>query len=87
MGWATGLVKSQKYMGGKPNNQRPSTKPAAQPFNLKPDFFQYNLYLYNLYPYTLYLKPRCNNLPRAKYIMYKKNLYEKDRIINNHTKR
>jgi len=37
-----GLVKSQKYMG-KTNDQRPSTKPAAQPFNLKPDLVWYKM--------------------------------------------
>jgi len=34
--------KKLKVYGGKPNNQRPSTKPAAQPFNLKSDLVWYN---------------------------------------------
>jgi len=34
--------KKSKVYREKPNNQRPSTKPAAQPFNLKPDLVWYN---------------------------------------------
>ncbi len=36
-----GSKRSKKY-GGKTNNQRPSTKPAAQPFNLKPKLVWHN---------------------------------------------
>jgi len=42
MGWATGLVNSNLLMVF-PYDQRPTPKPAAQPFNRKLHFFQHNL--------------------------------------------
>ncbi len=42
MGWAAGLVNSNWLMVF-PYNQRPTPKPAAQPFNLKPDLVWYKM--------------------------------------------